>query len=674
MCGLTGIVSFGARGVPPQALRRMCDAIAHRGPDGEGLWIAGDGRVGLGHRRLAILDLDASAAQPMANEDGLVRVVYNGEIYNHAALRARLAAAGHRFSTASSDTEVLLHGYEEWGIDGLTERLEGIYSFALHDGRTGRTLLVRDPVGIKPLYVAWLGDDLLFASEIRAILAHPGFPGRPALAALADYLTFMAVPAPRTLVEGVFKIPAGHRLEIDGDARGTLVRYWRPTGSRPVVPAGRPALVGALRGEIERVVTDQMIADVPVGVMLSGGIDSSTLLALATRARGTGINAYSVGFTDDAGLDETDDAAAIARHLGARHHVLRLSPDAAMAAMDAMIGALDEPLADWVCLPLHALAGEVRADGTKVVLVGEGADELFAGYDHWLTYLGPVAGHFGRARALAPLARLGARLAARLGGGDLRLLTRADFLRRAGTGGEAFWGGAILCWPLVRERLIHDLPAGGGQPRWRPADGGEAVTDPDELVAGWYAGIDRDLGPRAHPLTRMAALEFCHRLPELLLMRVDKMTMAHGIEARVPFLDRDLIAFAMAVPAEEKLRGPLTKGLMREAVAGLIPEAVRLAPKRGFGAPVDRWLRGGFGDLAEERISGGMLSRYLDRDMVARLFGEHRAGRHNHAGVIWALYVASAWLDSAFTEGQTPTVAWRTHFIPLTSSHSHSGP
>jgi asparagine synthase (glutamine-hydrolysing) len=648
MCGLAGILAHSDRPLAEAALRAMTRAVAHRGPDGEGLWISGDGTVGLGHRRLAIVDLDAAAAQPMANEDGAVRIVFNGEIYNHAGLRRELVAAGHRFSTVSSDTEVLLHGYEQWGIDGLCERLEGIYAFALHDGRSGRTLLVRDPVGIKPLYVAWLGGDLLFASEIRAILAHPGFAGRPALAHLADYLTFMAVPAPNTLVEGVFKIPAGHRLEVGSDRRGDLVCYWRPTARRPEVPSGRPALVQALRNELERVVTGQMIADVPVGVMLSGGIDSSTILALATRARGAGINAYSVGFTDDSDLDETAQAATVAAAFGARHHILRLSPEAAIGAIDGMVDALDEPLADWVCLPLHALAGSVQADGTKVVLVGEGADELFAGYEHWLTYLGPVARRFRLAQALAPLAR---GLAAVLPGDDLRLATRADFLRRAGSGGEAFWGGAILCWPLVRDRLLAGDGGAAPLPRWRT--GGRALPGtgtppaPDALVAGWYAGIDADLGP-SDPLARMAALEFRHRLPELLLMRVDKMTMAHGVEARVPFLDTGLIEFAMAVPAEEKLAGARTKGLMREAVAGLIPEHIRLAPKKGFGAPVDRWLRGAFADRVRERIAHGPLAAFLNATLIDRLFAEHRSGRVNHAGVIWALYVASRWLERTF--------------------------
>lgn len=652
MCGLAGILAHPDQPVADGALREMTRAVAHRGPDGEGLWISPDGAVGLGHRRLAIVDLDAAAAQPMANEDGRLQVVFNGEIYNHAGLRRQLLAAGHRFSTASSDTEVLLHGYEEWGIEGLCERLEGIFAFALHDGRNGRTLLVRDPVGIKPLYVAWCGRDLLFASEIRAVLAHPCFEARPALAHLPDYLTFMAVPAPNTLVEGVFKIPAGHRLEVGADRRGDLVRYWRPTGRRPVVPADRPSLVRALRGELERVVTDQMIADVPVGVMLSSGIDSSTILALATRARGAGIDAYSVGFTDEPSLDETAEAATVAAAFGARHHVIRLTPEAATGAIGAMVDALDEPLADWVCLPLHALAGSVRDDGTKVVLVGEGADELFAGYEHWLTYLGPVARRFRLASAVPPLAR---GLASAMRGGDLRRLTRADFLRRAGQGGEAFWGGAILCWPMVRESLLTALPAEATLPRWRIGDAGLSghgtPPAPDALVAGWYADIDADLGP-AHPLTRMSALEFHHRLPELLLMRVDKMTMAHGIEARVPFLDRSLIEFAMALPGEEKLAGGGTKGLMREAVVGLIPETVRAAPKKGFGAPVERWLRGSFADVARRRLLAGPLAESLDRAELDRLFTEHASAQFNHAGVLWALFVASQWMEKTFSKDQ----------------------
>lgn len=649
MCGIAGIIGTPRHEVDVESLSLMTNALAHRGPDGNGIWIAPDARIGLGHRRLAIIDLDAAAAQPMASHDGTLIIVFNGEIYNHRALRAELTAQGHVFRTRSSDTEALLEGYRAWGIDGLLERIDGIYSFALHDIASGRTHLVRDRFGIKPLYVAALDGALAFASELSALICHAAAPREAAARCVAAYLTFMAVPAPETMIAGVWKVPAGHRLETDWLGGCVIRRFasasWRDPRQLPI--ADRAEAVAAIRARIEADVESQLVADVPVGVMLSGGLDSSTILAVASR-RSAGLDAFTAAFVD--GMDdETEIAARTARRFGARHHALRLSADDILPRMDAIIAAMDEPQSDWVCAPLWMLSREIAGAGGKVVLVGEGADEQFAGYGHWRPYIGWISRLASLAGAAGPLGRVASRLAVRLAGDDLRLLTRADFLDRASRGGEMFWGGAVMCWPLVRDAIWRAGEYGPPpRPPWSTEDPALATAVPQEdagrQVDAWYADVAAG-HPQADRLTRMIGVEFLHRLPELLLMRVDKMTMAHGVEARVPFLSRGMVELSFRIPGDQKLAGAGTKALMREALQGLLPDDILNLPKTGFGAPVDRWIRGPFGTVLRDVVLGGPLSEDLDERVFARMIDEHARGARNHAGMLWALFVLSRWLD-----------------------------
>lgn len=656
MCGIAGIVTVRGRAADLDHAERMAAAMAHRGPDAAGRWASRDGRVAFAHRRLAIIDLDARAAQPMVSADGLVSVVYNGEIYNHAALRRELHAAGHAFRTISSDTEVLIEGYRAWGIEGLLERLDGIFAFALHDAVADVTHLIRDRYGIKPLYLAWIdradgAAELLFASELHGLLAHPARSPVVAWDQVARYLTFMSVPAPATMLEGVWKVPAGCRLEIAADGAATLARFHDAAArSSEVEPdRSRAAIVGAIRGRFSAVVGAQMVADVPVGVMLSGGLDSGAILAEASRHR-RGLAAYTVAFVDDPVSDETALAAQTAQRYGAQHRIVRLDPQEAIDHVDAVIDAMDEPQADWVCVPLWFLAREVAASGLKVVLVGEGADELFCGYEHWRAYLDRIERWRRIVRVAGPLAAATARTLALASGARLRWRTRADFLCRAARGDRLFWGGAILCWPMVLE-AIWRLPVPAQprslQPRWRVASAYERFPTDGSAAAGvddWYRAIDR-VRPGADPLESMIALEFRQRLPELLLMRVDKITMAHGVEARVPFLARAMVELAGSIPSAEKLNGSGTKALLREAFADLLPREVLAARKRGFGAPVERWLRGPFGSHVAREILDGPLRVGLVADTVTVLIREHATGRANHAGILWALFVLSRWLS-----------------------------
>lgn len=653
MCGIAGIVATSGRQADLAAVRAMTRALAHRGPDGEGTWLSSDGRIALGHRRLAIIDLDQRADQPMLSWDGRLVIVFNGEIYNHSVLRSELIARSHRFSTRSSDTEVLIEGYRAWGIVGLLERIDGIFSFVLYDSDTHVSHLVRDRYGIKPLYVSWLNDrdrreGLLFASEMRGIASHPRFRTRLSWPQVGHYLTFMSVPAPATLLDGVWKVPAGCRIEVDKGGGARIQRYHhiaRPAPGKQC--AGRSEIVQRIRTTLAAVVDAQMIADVPVGVMLSGGLDSGAILAEASRCHGS-LDAYTLSFTDDPETDETILAAETAQRFRARHHVFRLAPEQAIANVDNVIAAMDEPQADWVCVPLWFLSREVSQRGGKVMLVGEGADEQLVGYEHWRLYLSYFATVGAIARATGPFAKLVGASLARLSMSHLGLLTRADLLLRAARNEELFWGGAILCWPLIRDAIWHCQASGEQQrPLWVGSTDDSTLqpeNDAAVLVAHWYRAVDR-ARPDADAVTRMIGIEFLQRLPELLLMRVDKMTMAHGVEARVPFLARAMVDLSFEVSGAEKLSGKGTKALLREALRDVLPRSVLAARKRGFGAPVERWLRGPFGSTVLAEIKDGALANGLNLGLVETLMRDHCSGRANHAGVLWALFVLSRWLS-----------------------------
>jgi asparagine synthase (glutamine-hydrolysing) len=659
MCGIAGLLHPPGTGtVEPELLDGMARAIAHRGPDGCGLWLAPDRRVGLAHRRLSILDLSDHAAQPMSNETGTVQVAFNGEIYNHARLRPQLEAAGHRFRTDHSDTEILVHGYEEWGIDGLLERLDGMFAFALWDDGRSMLHLARDRVGIKPLYFARIGGALAFASEIKALLAHPRLVRDVCAPALWHTLSFLTPPAPLTLFEGIFKLPAGHRLEVSAAGRLTALRWWRagPGRGEPVAhlsaAARRDHYVQGIRARLEAAVTSHLAADVPVGAFLSGGVDSSTLVALMSRLAGGRVNTFTVGFSDHTHLNELDWAQRVAREFSTEHHIVTLGEPEMDAYLDDLIHSQDEPIADWVCIPLHFVSEIVRKVGVKVVMVGEGADELFCGYSSWMSWLGLHARAWGPWRRWLPrpARALAAGLAGPLAWARPDLASRLDILDRAARpDGELFWTGAVSLWESQKNALVPDNAAFAGSPAAAElVDAGllpPSWLQPDSArVPGHVLAAFDGAFPGCDQLTRMAHMELNLRLPELLLMRVDKISMASSIEARVPFLDHHLVDFALDIPQADKIAGG-AKSLLKQAVRGLIPDAVIDRPKMGFGAPMAQWLRGDFGRRARaEILSSSLLDRFgFSRKAVAAMIDDHAAGRRDASLPIWVLWNIAAW-------------------------------
>ena len=630
MCGVCGVLNFGSSGTPVDepTLRRMADTIQHRGPDADGYFVAPDHQVGFGFRRLSIVDL-ATGDQPMSNEDDSVWLVFNGEIYNHADHRPRLEALGHRFRSRC-DAEVVLHLYEEYGPD-CVDHLRGMFAFAIWDSRRRRLLLARDRIGVKPLYFAALPRTLLFGSEIKALLGHPALSAQLNEQALSLYLTFAATPAPGTLFEGIEKLPPGHRLIVDADTgRRTLERYWQPLPD----PAERgrqrapEEYVERLEALVRESISLRMMSDVPYGAFLSGGVDSSLNVALMAELADRPVCTFSVAIDGDAASDELGFARAVAQKYGTRHHEVVIGEQDFLEYLPRLVWHQDEPLADPVCVPLHAVSEAARQSGTKVVQVGEGSDELFAGYTSYAFF-----SDFHR-RAWRPYQIVPAILRRMIASGARYLLStdRADVLQRAADSAELFWGGAIPFYDSHKRLLL------------RNGFGAGSASDGRRALDSLYADVDSH-SPHASQLERMIGIELRQRLPELLLMRVDKVTMGSSLEARVPYLDHKLVEFALAIPADVKYRHGVTKWVLKRVAerAGLDHELV-YRRKRGFCGSASNMLTPRLLDRAEQDILDSPLSRErFELGFVRRMFDEQRSGRVDHNFRLWNLWNLVAW-------------------------------
>ena len=640
MCGICGVWEYGAAEgrVELSLVERMRDRMAHRGPDDAGAQTFDEGRLGLGHRRLSIVDLSPAGHNPMRGCAGRgVWTVFNGEIYNHAALREGLERRGHVYQSRT-DTETVLHLYEERGL-GFVRDLEGDYAIALWDEREERLVLVRDRVGVKPLYFYHAGGRIIFASEIKAILEHPSVTAEVEEQQLYHYLTFLTTPAPRTLFRGIRKLPAGHMLVVGRDGQAKITRYWDalPPDSDSAngghdAEAQRREVLRLLRESIRK----RMMADVPFGVFLSGGVDSSANVALMSELTDRPVRTYTVGFRDAEELNELDTAREIAQRFATDHHEVLIGEEEMRRFLPDLVFHQDEPVADPVCVPLYYVSKLARETGTVVVQVGEGSDEIFGGYDWMRKYL-RIEERFWRHAARAPLAaREAAATLAR------PLLERArvsraavDLVRRLGANESLFWGGVVVFDEALKARVLSEAMRG------RTA----GLSSYDEVRA-----IDERLSrlrPGADFLARMAYLELKLRLPELLLMRVDKITMANSVEARVPFLDHELVEYALALPRDAKVEGASGKHVLKRALEGVLPNDLLYREKRGFGAPVHRWFRGeGGAQLAGQILNSPMRRRdFLDYGFVARLADEHQRGAREWGFHLWALLNLTLWYE-----------------------------
>jgi asparagine synthase (glutamine-hydrolysing) len=612
----------------------MRDAMVHRGPDDGGSWHSDDHRVAFGHRRLSIVDLSEAGHQPMSNEDGTVWITYNGEVYNHRALRTELEAKGHVYRS-QTDTETIIHLYEEEGTR-CVERLQGMFAFAIWDSRRQELFLARDRIGIKPLYYAQLPGGFVFGSEIKALLKHPAIVPDLDEEAFTHYLTFWCTPAPLTMFKGIRKLAPAERMTVRADGSMRTETYWTPFSAdvaSEVQAMSEDQMEDRLMELLRASIAKRMMSDVPFGVFLSGGVDSSTNVALMSELMDDPVRTFSVAFKDQDKYNELDYARLIAQRYKTDHHEVVIDVDDLIDFVPDLIHHQDEPIADWVCVPLYFVSKLARDSGTIVVQVGEGSDELFHGYVHYIRHarlrrqLWEPMQRLPRPlqRVLATSAR---EVTHRLGRG----IQYGNIIVAAAEGQLPFWGGAICYRGRIKEQVL--------------ANGQLNQFDSYEIVRRLWEEAEHGLA-EVDLRQKMTYLEIKQRLAELLLMRVDKMTMATSVEARVPFLDHDFVQFALALPEHMKVRGPLGKYALKKAVEGLLPHEVVYRPKQGFGAPVSEWFRGDFGRRAQREIRESSLAErgLLDYDFLDELWGRHFAGRGDWGGNLWNIYNVSAWHD-----------------------------
>jgi len=629
VCGIAGVVDTRCRSVEPGLARRLCEVLAHRGPDDEGYYV--NGPAALGQRRLAILDL-AGGHQPMSNEDGTVWITFNGEIYNFRELRQRLEGLGHRFATRS-DTEVIVHAYEHYGT-GCVKELRGMFAFALWDQRARMLMLARDRVGKKPLFYAEVDGQWVFASELQGLLAHPGLTRRVDWTAVDDYLTYGYIPAPKTIFQGVYKLSPAHYLTLKLGADGAggpevrIERYWRLAYEPKLQLSVREAAEGLLEALTEAVRL-RLVADVPLGALLSGGIDSSIVVALMSQLSDRPVKTFSIGF-DEQEFDELSYARLVAQRYATEHQEFVVRPTA-LDVLPTLVRHYGEPFADESAIPTYYVAKLAR-EHVKVALNGDGGDECLAGYER---YAGSeVADRYQRIPAairrlgIEPLSRLIPEGAPRRG----RLRHARRFLQMAGQPA-----------PERYQRWVGYLP--------RQQRAGLYTREFQEQLAGhqaegWLLGIWEEVTREGlESLDRMLAVDVESYLPNDLLVKMDIATMANSLEARSPFLDHKVMEFCAQLPCNYKLSGLTPKYLLKKAGARLLPAETRKRRKMGFGVPVAHWMRGELRPWVEDvLLSPRALKRgYFEPEALRQLVRAHLDGRQEQSFELWALLWLELW-------------------------------
>jgi asparagine synthase (glutamine-hydrolysing) len=636
MCGITGVMASGDRHVSSELLRDMTRCIAHRGPDDSGIYISPGRHVGLGSSRLSIQDLSPAGHMPMSNETNRVWLTFNGEIYNFRQLRPDLVRRGHHF-VSETDTEVVIHLYEERGLSFLDE-LEGMFAIALWDEERQLLLIARDRLGEKPLYYTDRGGIFRFASEIKSLLVDDSLPRALDLESLNQYLTFGFVQPPRTMFEGIHKLAPGECLTVRRNGRPERKRFWNPLSDldqvRHVRSLGLQEQIHETRACLERSVESCLVADVPVGAFLSGGVDSSTVVSLMSQKTGRRVECVTISYPDQPASDESAFAQTVADQVGANLHPVLVRAEDAEEAFSSCVYHQDEPLSDPACINTWIASRRLRVMGVPVALVGEGADELFLGYPSYLKF-----------QRIWPLWRAGSVMPRNIRMGLLGLLdpllerlglsAQRDLLRRASQGEGVFVSTDPFFLDGEKVRIagkqLNELA------RSRPSS---SITEQMGTDVHGFLGKE-DL------LSRISLAEVQMRMAELLLMRVDKLSMAHSIEVRAPFLNWRLAEHALALPGPIRTFGRRPKALLKAAVADLIPEQTLNRSKMGFSTAVEQWCRTWAGDLLEQKIKSSDIFRsgILSSAEVSHLLVQHRLGRRSHHPRLWNILCLTEWWD-----------------------------
>ncbi|HMV49602.1 MAG TPA: asparagine synthase (glutamine-hydrolyzing) [Blastocatellia bacterium] len=623
MCGIIGFVNLDQQQPASERIARaMNQAIVHRGPDDEGFYF--NGNVALGMRRLSIIDL-AGGHQPISNEDGSVWVVFNGEIYNYRELRELLLARGHQLKT-NSDTETIVHLYEDYG-DELVQHLNGMFGFALWDERRRRLLIARDRMGEKPLYFAQTGESFVFASELKALVEHPSVQRRVNLSALRKYLQYEFVPSPHTMLEGVQKLPPAHRLIFE-NGRWRTERYWQLSYGGERLKLNEEEAAEEVRRRLREAVRMRLVADVPLGVLLSGGIDSSAMAQLACEAAGGRVKTFSIAF-EEKSFDESSYARKVAEQLGTEHYEKRFTEREMLDIVPEIPRLLDEPLGDGSLIPTFLLSKFTR-ERVTVALGGDGGDELFAGYPtysaHRVAGLYQMLPQFVRSVLIEP-----AVAALPVSTDNLSFDFKAKRFVRGATHAagtrHTVWMGSYDA-AQQRELLRPEIIA----------------ACPDEEVFDEVLPYDRANG-NGNLIERMMKLDATHYLSECVLFKVDRASMAASLETRAPFLDHTFVEFVLKLPVEMKLKGFTGKYILKKAMRGHLPDDVIDRPKKGFGMPVAKWVKGELRDFVRDTFSPERLNRrgLFNAGYVQRLLDEHESGIADHRKLIWTLLMFEMW-------------------------------
>jgi asparagine synthase (glutamine-hydrolysing) len=621
MCGICGKVEFTSTSVDPALIDRMCSTLIHRGPDAQGIHTAD--RIGLGQRRLSIIDLSERSVAPLSNEDGSIWVTFNGEIYNFRELRAELEQRGHRFKTGT-DTEVIVHLYEDYGA-GCVARLRGMFALAIWDGPRRQLFAARDRLGKKPFYWTKTATSLLFASEIKALLVDPGVSAEPDYAAIDDYLTYQYVPSPRTAFRNVQKLPAGHTLTCRGDGTVDVARYWRPSLPEKT-RASAEDIEQELAERLDDAVRARLISDVPLGAFLSGGVDSSAVVALMARHSPKPVQTFSIGF-DDQAYNELPVARKVAKRYGTDHHELVVHPDA-VDLLPRLVWHYNEPFADSSALPTFYVSRFAREHVT-VALSGDGGDESFAGYDNY-----GVVNAWGRADRIPA----GPRKA--LGSGVAGLLDRLPYDNRVARISRG--------WSML----------GGSLPdRFRLQS---TVFKPQEKAAAYTSEFRSLIESSAPPAFTPASLPWSEEvdpfdwmmwhdqhfyLPDCLMVKTDVASMANSLEVRCPLLDHPLVEFAASIPSGLKRDEHGSKLIFKRALARLLPQEVLAKRKTGFGVPLRTWFAGPLSGFLRDTLLDGRTGRrnLFDPAFLRKLVEDQTSGRRDWSQRLWALLFLELW-------------------------------
>ncbi len=642
MCGIAGFcnISNPHFTLDLSLLEKMQKTIEHRGPDGYRTWSSVEHQLAFVHRRLSIVDLSAAAFQPMTDQDKTVVVCCNGEIYNHEKLRKELEAYGHCYRT-HSDTETIVYAYKQWGIDCL-ERLEGMFAIVIFDRIKNELYLVRDRIGIKPIYFSLQGNIFSFASEIKALWQLPWIEKKINRVALHHYLSFLVTPAPMTLYKGIYKLPSAFYVQVDSKRKVSFHEWYTPVTTLSQNEQNQFAdetfCIKNIRMLLRKSIKKRMMSDVPFGVFLSGGIDSSLNVALMSEFTDK-VKTFNISFSDGPEYSEVCWARKVAQRFGTEHHEMVITELEAFNFFEKMIHHQDEPLGDCVCVPLYYVSKLLKDAGVTVVQVGEGSDELFCGYNLYARYLNMNRRmqYFGR---YAP--------------GFLKKATvkvfetlfpkksgRIELLRNWAENRALFWGGAAVFPEILKKSISFISDSEVEDPIIKKIYPNFSQISDSHAVVHYHLEKLQKLSPDADFLKSMIYLELKQRLPELLLMRVDKMTMATSVEGRVPFLDHKLVEFALHISEGLKYKNGVTKYILKKACEGLLPHDVIYRKKMGFAAPVTRWFKGG-GKFEEHlrdmlHCKCSVWSDYLNVDAIERMLDDNMKNKMDYSYHLWAL-------------------------------------